>query len=64
VQQYPTFGVVESASLDKLGGPTSRVAPSPVFAASENCSVDDADGVPADEELGGVAPVSGPRSSR
>jgi hypothetical protein len=58
VQQYMTLGAVESASPGKPGGTVA------VFAASDNNGVDDTDGVPADEELGGAASVSGPRSRR
>jgi hypothetical protein len=58
VQKYMTLGAIESASLDKSNGTVA------VFAARDNNGVDDADGVPADEELGGAASVSGPRSRR
>jgi hypothetical protein len=58
VQQYITLGVVESASPEKSDGTVA------VFAASDNNCVDDTHGVPADEELGGAAPVSGPLSRR
>jgi hypothetical protein len=54
-QQYLTSGAVDSASPDKSG---SIVA---VLAASDNSGVDDIDGVPADEDLGGAAPVRRPR---
>jgi hypothetical protein len=57
VQQYMTLCAVESASPDKSGGTIA------VFSASEDNSVDDTavddtDGVPEDEELGGAALVS------
>jgi hypothetical protein len=58
VQQYMTSGAVESASPDKSGGTVA------VFAASDDNGVDDTDGVPEDEEPGGAAPASGPRSRR
>jgi hypothetical protein len=58
LQQYMTLGGVESASPDKSGGTIA------VFSASDNngvddTAVDDIDGVPEDEELGGASPVSG-----
>jgi hypothetical protein len=58
VQKYMTLGAMESASPDKSSGTVA------VFAARDNNSVDDTDEVPADEELRGAAPVSGPRSRR
>jgi hypothetical protein len=58
VQEYMTLRAVEPASPDKSGGTVA------VFAASDNNSVDDTDVVPEDEELGGAAPVSGPRVRR
>jgi hypothetical protein len=58
VQKYVTLGAMESASPDKSSGTVA------VFAARDNNGVDDADGVPADEELGGAAPASGLRSRR
>jgi hypothetical protein len=56
-QQTLTQSAVESASPDK---PASTVA---FVAASDKSGVDDTDGVPADEELGGAARVSGSRSA-
>jgi hypothetical protein len=56
--QYMALGAVESASPDKSAGTV------PVFAASDNNGVDDTDGVPADEDRRGAAPVSGHRSRR
>jgi hypothetical protein len=56
-QQTLTLSAVKSASPDK---PASTVA---VVAASDNSGVDDTYGVPADEELGGAARVSGSRSA-
>jgi hypothetical protein len=53
-----TLGATESASPDKSSGTVA------VFAARDNNGVDDSDGVPADEELRGAGPVSGPRSRR
>jgi hypothetical protein len=53
-----TLGAMESASPDKSSGTVAA------FAARDNNGVDDTYGVPADEELGGAAPVSGPRSRR
>jgi hypothetical protein len=58
VQKYMTIVAMESASPDKLSGTVA------VFAARDNNCVDDTDRVPADEELGGAAPDSGPRSRR
>jgi hypothetical protein len=55
VQQYMTLGPVESASPDKSGGTIT------VFSDNngvDETAVDDTDGVPEDEELGGAAPVS------
>jgi hypothetical protein len=56
-QKNWTLSPVESASPDK---PASTVA---VVATRDNSGVDDTDGVPADEELGGAARVSGSRSA-
>jgi hypothetical protein len=64
LQQYVPLGVMESVSPDKPGGTFA------VFSASDNngvddTTVDDTDGVPEDEELGGAAPCQwGPRSRR
>jgi hypothetical protein len=58
VQKYMTLGAMESASPDKSNGTVA------VFAARDNNGVDDTDGVPADEEFRGAAPVNGPRSRR
>jgi hypothetical protein len=55
VQQYMTFGAVESVSPDKSGGTIA------VFSDNksvDDTAVDDTDEVPEDEELGGAAPVS------
>jgi hypothetical protein len=56
VQQYMNLGAVESASPEMSGGTIA------VFSDDNgvnDTAVDDADGVPEDEELGGAAPVSG-----
>jgi hypothetical protein len=52
-----TLIALESASPEKTA---SNVA---VVAARDNSGVDDTDGVPADEELGGAALVSGSRKA-
>jgi hypothetical protein len=58
VQQYMTLGAVESASPDKSGGTIAVFSDSGNNGVDES-AVDDTDGVPEDEELGGAAPVSG-----
>jgi hypothetical protein len=54
VQQYMTLGAVEAGSPEKSSGTVA------VFTTSGNNGVDEIDGVPVDEVLGGAAPVSGP----
>jgi hypothetical protein len=58
VQKYMTLDAMESVSPDKSSGTVA------VFAARDNNGVDDADEVPADEELREAALASGPRSRR
>jgi hypothetical protein len=56
-EQNLTLSAVESASSYKLARTVA------VVAASDNSGVDDTDGVPADEELGAAARVSGSRKA-
>jgi hypothetical protein len=56
-RQYLTFGAVESASTDKSGSTISVFSPSDNNGVDDT-AVDDTDGVPEDEELGGAAPAS------
>jgi hypothetical protein len=52
-----TLGAVESASPDKSASTAA------IFASSDHSGVDNTDGIPADDVLGGAAPISAPRSA-